>query len=89
MLIGCGIFSIAIKVELTHDFHTPLFIPGIVDGKLKVSFEVGEHGDIMTGGFSLASPMSATSIYGCLLEAVTCTAVRKAGERAWDSGDGI
>lgn len=56
-----------------------------------MSFEVGEHGDIMTGGFSLASPMSATatSIYGCLLEAVTCTAVRKAKERTGDSGDGI
>lgn len=62
MLIGCGIFSIAITVELTHDFHTPLFIPGIVDGKLKMSFEVGEHGDIMTGGFSLASSMSASNL---------------------------
>lgn len=66
-----------------------LFIPRMADGKLTIKFKVGEHGATMVGGFSLAPPRPATSIYGGLLEAVTCAPVRKAEERAGDSEDGI
>ena len=82
-------FSIATQVALTCGFHTPSFIPGIIDGKLKMSFKVGEHTATTAGGFNSASPVSATCIYEGFLEAVTCAAVRNTEERAGDSGDGI
>jgi hypothetical protein len=54
-----------------------------------MSFNVGEHGAAMTGGFHSASPVSVTSICGDLLETFTCVFVRKAEKRAGHSGDGI
>lgn len=41
----------------------------------------------MTGGLNSASPMSATFIYGDILEIVAYPVVRKAEEMAEDSGD--
>jgi hypothetical protein len=66
-----------------------MFVSWIADGKLKLSFKVGEHGSTMTGGFHSAAPTSATSVCGDLLEAFTCVSVRKAEKRAGDSEDGI
>ena len=42
----------AIRIELTHDSHSPTFIPGSSKGKLKMSFKVGEHGATAAGGFN-------------------------------------
>lgn len=67
----------------------PTFIPGIAEGKLEMSFKVGEHGAATAGSFKSATPISATSVYGGLLEAITCVSVRKAEERAVGGGDGI
>lgn len=55
-------------VELTHNSHSLLFIPGIIDGKLKMSFKVGERGATTTGGLNVAFPMSETSLSGGLLD---------------------
>jgi hypothetical protein len=60
MEVGYWVFGIAIRVELTHSVHSPSFIPGIDDGKLKMSFKFGEHGATTTGGFNSTFPMSAT-----------------------------
>jgi len=49
-----------------------------------MSFKVGQY-----GGFHCAAPISSTSICGDLLETFTYVSVRKAEERAGDSGDGI
>lgn len=91
MWAGLRLFSIAIGAEFTGDSHShlPPFIPGTAAGKLKMSFNVGEHGAATTGGFNSAPPMPATFLYGGLLEAVTHVLVRKAEEKTGDSGDGI
>ena len=83
------VFGIAIGVKFTHDSGLPTFISWIADGKLKMSFKVGEHCAAMTGGFHSAAPVSATSICGDILETFTCVSVRKAEKRAGHSGDGI
>lgn len=70
--VSYSVFGIAIRVELTHDFHLPTFAPGITDGKLKTSFKVGEHGATMASGFGSATPLSATSTGEGLLETVSC-----------------
>ena len=72
------VFGIAIGVKFTHDSGSPTFIPWIADGKLKMSFKVGEHCATMTGGFHSATPVSATSICRDLLKTFTCVFVRKA-----------
>lgn len=54
-----------------------------------MSFKVGEHGAATAGSFNSATPISATSVYGGLLEAITCVSVSKAEERAVGGGDGI
>ena len=90
MQISYGVFGIAIGVKFTHDSSSPTFIPWITDGKLEMSFKVGEHCATMTGGFHSAAPISATSICGDLLETFTWVSVRKAAEeKVGDSGDGI
>ena len=63
-LLRDRVFSIDIGVDLTHNPCSPSFIPGIANGKLKMSVEVGKHGAIMTGGFHLMSPISTTSSWG-------------------------
>ena len=64
MQISYGVFGIAIGVKFTHDSSSPTFIPWITDGKLEMSFKVGEHCATMTSGFHSAAPISATSICG-------------------------
>jgi hypothetical protein len=90
MQISYGVFGIAIGVKFTHDSSSPTFIPWITDGKLEMSFKVGEHCATMTSGFHSAAPISATSICGDLLETFTWVSVRKAAEEnVGDSRDGI
>lgn len=55
-------YGVNVRAELTYNSHSSSFIPGIADGKPKMSVKVGEHGAAMTGGFNLASPISATSL---------------------------
>lgn len=71
--------SIAVGVELIHNLHLLSFIPGIADRMLKMSFKFDRHGGTMTGGFSLALPVFATSINRGLPEAVTCIRKTKEG----------
>ena len=73
----------------THDSGSPMFVSWITDGKLKLSFKVGEHGATRAGGFHSTALTSVSSICGDLLEAFTCVSVRKAEKRAGDSEDGI
>ena len=88
-MVSHWVFGIVIWVKYTHDSSPPTFIPWVADGKLKMSFKVGEHGAATIGGFLSAAPVSAPSICGDLLETLTCVSVRKAEKRAGDSGDGI
>lgn len=89
MQVSYGIFDIAIEIKFTHDSDSSTFNPWIADGKQKMSFKIGEHSAALAGGFHFAAPMSTTSIWGDLLETLTYVSVRKAEERARDSGDGI
>lgn len=79
----------AIGVKFTRDSGLPKFIPWIADGKLKMSFKVGEHCATSNGGLHPPDPIPGTSIYGDLPETFTCVSVWKAEERASDSGDGF
>ena len=60
MQVSYWVFGIAIAVKLTPDSGLPMSIPWIADGKLKISFKIGERGATTTGGFNSTFPMSAT-----------------------------
>lgn len=54
-----------------------------------MSFKIGEHRITRASGFNSVTLISATSVYGGLLEAFIYVSVRKAEERAEGSGDGM
>ena len=87
--VSYWVFGIAIAVKLTPDSGLPMSIPWIADGKLKISFKIGERGATTTGGFHSAAPVSATSICGDLLDILSYILVRKREKGAVDSGDGL
>lgn len=53
MEVGYWVFGIVIRVEFIYSVYFLLFILGIDDGKLKMSFKFGEYGVIIIGGFNL------------------------------------
>jgi hypothetical protein len=63
-----------------------MFILGIADGKLKMSFKVGEHGDVAAGGFNSATPISSTSISGGHLEAFYLCFGKESRGKGWSKG---
>jgi hypothetical protein len=87
--VSYWVFGIAIAVKLTPDSGLPMSIPWIADGKLKISFKIGERGATTTGGFHSAAPVSATCICGDLLDILSYILVRKREKGAVDSGDGL
>lgn len=68
--VGSLVLGMVIRVELTHNCHSPSFILEIANGKLKMSLKAGKHDATMTDGFNLESTISETFKYGGLLEAV-------------------
>ena len=83
MQVSYWVSGIGIGVKFTHDSSLPSFIPWGADGKLKMSFKVGEHGAATIGRFHSAAPISATSICGDLLKTFTYVSVRKAEKKGW------
>lgn len=84
--VGYEVFGVTIRVEPTYNPHSSSFVPGIPNGKLKMSIKIGKNGAAMTGGLNSASP---TSIYGGVLEAVAYFSVeenRKTGLQATSRG---
>ena len=87
--VSYGVFDIAIRVEFTLNSCSPTFITWMADGKHKMDFSVGMHGDAVAGGFNYAVPISAASICRDLLETFTYVFGKESRRNAEGSGDRI
>lgn len=61
MQVSDWVFGIAIAVKFTLDSSPPTLIPWVADGKLKLSFKIGECSAASAGGFHSAAPSVETS----------------------------